>query len=298
MEQSISYVHRPTGKQLNEKVYGEGLLDLLLSNPLGEGLQTLLSSFYFPSKTVGLFESSPFSIPLINPFIKKFQIPMDEFIDKKYISFNDFFIRRFKSGVRPFENSSEIFSAPCEARYLFKNNVSLGREIVVKSHKLFLKDLLNNHPESSRFDSSDILIARLCPTDYHRFHFSLDGYPSETEKISGKLLSVNPKGISKNPNTLVLNERNLTFFSPTDSDKKIAIIEIGAMMVGKIIQSFNPNIPVHRGEEKGYFLFGASACAIVFEKGFIDFDQDLLENSEKGIETWIPLGTGIGTIMN
>ena len=68
------------------------------------------------------------------------------------------------------------------------------------------------------------------------------------------------------------------------------------MMVGKIIQTFTPDCPIHRGDEKGYFLFGASASAIVFEKDYIKFDDDLIKNTKAGIETWVPLGSSVGDL--
>lgn len=75
------------------------------------------------------------------------------------------------------------------------------------------------------------------------------------------------------------------------------MIEVGATMVGGIKQNYLSNTFVKKGEEKGYFYFGGSTCVLVFEKGKIKIDIDLIENTKKGIETKVYLGEKIGEII-
>ena len=69
--------------------------------------------------------------------------------------------------------------------------------------------------------------------------------------------------------------------------------EVGATMVGSIIQTFSSDIAI-KGEEKGYFEFGGSTVVLLFEKGIINIDADLLENTAKGLETSVVMGERIG----
>ena len=65
-------------------------------------------------------------------------------------------------------------------------------------------------------------------------------------------------------------------------------------MVGGIKQTYIPDSNIKKGEEKGYFFFGGSTCILVFEKGKIQIDKDLLENTKNGIETKVYMGEQIG----
>ena len=66
--------------------------------------------------------------------------------------------------------------------------------------------------------------------------------------------------------------------------------DIGATMVGSIVQTYAPNTFVRKGQEKGYFLFGGSTCILIFEKDKIQIDEDILENTKNKIETRIYMG--------
>ena len=71
-------------------------------------------------------------------------------------------------------------------------------------------------------------------------------------------------------------------------------VEIGATMVGGIRQTYMPGEAVAKGEEKGYFAFGGSSVAVLFEKGRIEFDADLLDNTANGLETYARVGERMG----
>ena len=85
-----------------------------------------------------------------------------------------------------------------------------------------------------------------------------------------------------------------------DSDLfgQIAMIEIGAFTVGSIRQCYKPDSYVSKGAHKGFFEIGGSTVVLLFQKGAIEFDQDLIANTEKEIETFIQLGDSIGKARN
>lgn len=65
-------------------------------------------------------------------------------------------------------------------------------------------------------------------------------------------------------------------------------------MVGSILQTYSENSRVQKGDEKGYFAFGGSTTVLLCEKGHVQFSEDLLSNTQKGLETAIKMGETIG----
>ena len=132
----------------------------------------------------------------------------------------------------------------------------------------------------------------LCPTDYHRYHFPIDGFVKNDIKIQGDYLSVSPYAVKQNIDIYFNNKRSYSEMD-TDNTGTVVMAEIGATMVGSIIQTFEENSPIKKGEEKGYFEFGGSTVILFFEKDKISIDEDILENSKKGFETQVFMGEKI-----
>ena len=137
-----------------------------------------------------------------------------------------------------------------------------------------------------------MVIARLSPTDYHRFHFPVDGTPSAPHPVQGPLFSVNSIALAKRLSALWENKRVMTEIATECGT--ILMVEIGATCVGSIHQTFSPHAKVKKGDEKGYFSFGGSCLVLLFEKNRIRFDADLVMNSSKQLETKGLFGTSLG----
>ena len=88
------------------------------------------------------------------------------------------------------------------------------------------------------------------------------------------------------------NSRELTVLE-TDSFGRVAYIEVGAMMVGKI-NNYHPKERFLRGDEKGYFSFGGSTIVVLYKKDVITLDGDIAENSAEDIETTVLFGERVG----
>ncbi|MCO4794702.1 MAG: phosphatidylserine decarboxylase [Bacteriovoracaceae bacterium] len=293
----IKYFNRLTGNEEIEKVYGVGAVRWLYQTSLGKILQKLLctapiSGFY------GVLQDSAFSANKIKPFIKNFNINMDDYLpqdgrsmDDPYSSFNNFFIRRFKDGVRPVESDQNLMPAFSEARYFGYDSMTDEAAIPVKGQYMSAKALLAHDKWESTFAEGPLLLARLCPVDYHRFHYPDSGKVLDHFALHGAFHSVNPIALKERPEIFMINERQVTILD-TENFGKLAYIEVGATMVGKIIQSTDLT-SFERGQEKGYFLFGGSTVIVLGEKGKWKPSDDLLSNTKKGMETWVPLGQNL-----
>lgn len=277
-----------------EKIYGESGMRFLYENPVGRTLEGALLSRPWFSKLYGAYQNSEMSSRKITPFISDFNIPMEDYESGPFSSFNDFFIRKFLPGKRTFEKAPDRFSAPAEGRYLFFESVTETTHLPVKGATLHGPALLGDSPEMGCFRGGPGFIARLCPVDYHRFHFPDSGKILSETRIPGPLHSVNPVALAVRGDLLFKNERVVTVIE-TENFGKIAYVEVGAICVGKIVQSHRADTPVKRGDEKGYFLFGGSTVIVIGEPGKFSFDPDLVESSEAGTECLIRLGEGIAT---
>ncbi len=217
---------------------------------------------------------------------------MEDYEPGPYRTFNDFFIRRFKPQKRKFLQGPGQLPAFAEGRYLAFENITEEQKFPVKGQFLRVQDLLDDQIKARQFEGGPMVIARLCPVDYHRFHFPDDGEILDHWSISGRLHSVNPVALEARPNIFITNERQVTLLK-TKNLGILAYIEVGALCVGKIIQTYAGRT-FKRGDEKGYFLFGGSTVILLGEKGSWKPNADMLKRSSMGLETYIHLGDGIG----
>jgi phosphatidylserine decarboxylase len=294
----IKYFNRVSKQIEVEKVYGNDFLEWAYQGRLGFALTDKIFSKKWLSLLMGAYESSSFSKNKIPGFIERYDINMGDYEDATYGSFNDFFIRRFKPGKRPFAASPTAFCAGAEARYLAFENLSAQTKVKVKGIDIDLKQLVGNDELGEAFDGGTLIIARLCPVDYHRFHFPISGQISQAYRVAGDLHSVNPVALGAKSDVFLVNERQVSMLESPQFGK-VAMIEVGALGVGKIIQSaysLNGAYPVKfdKGQEKGYFLFGGSTVIWVIQRNRLILSEDLRTNSLQGLETWIPLGDPLG----
>ncbi len=294
----IQYVDRKSGKVEREKIYGHRALSLLYGD---SWVARLFSFFLLPvisrvplfSKLYGFLQKRPGSARKIAPFIAAYGVDTAEFEEASFGSFNDFFIRKLKTKARPIVADFSRAALPADGRYFVFPDLSQVERFFVKGQLFDLFSFLQNDAYARRYADGSMVIARLCPTDYHRFHFVADGIPSKAELIRGNFQSVNPIALRKNLSILWTNKRMLTHFD-TELFGTVLYAEIGATCVGTIHQTYMADKKVNKGDEKGYFSFGGSCLVILFEKGRIVFDEDLVLNSKNGLETKANFGESLG----
>jgi phosphatidylserine decarboxylase len=89
------------------------------------------------------------------------------------------------------------------------------------------------------------------------------------------------------------NYRELTVLH-TDHFDKVLDIEVGAMMVGKVVQQHRGAYAFFKGEEKGWFEFGGSTIVQLFKKSAVIPDDDILQQSATRVETLVRMGEKVG----
>ncbi len=294
----IQYVNRATGRVEIEKIYGHRTLSLLYGDSLTSRffsffLLPLLARVPLFSQFYGYLQKLPTSRKKIEPFIATYGVDPAEFAEKTFQSFNDFFIRKLKPGSRPIQQNPETAILPADGRYLVFPDLDNVKQFYIKGQQFDLSEFLRDSVYGHRYCSGSMVIARLCPSDYHRFHFPTEGTPSSARNIQGPLFSVNPIALKKRLAILWENQRVVTEIDAGPFGT-ILYVEVGATCVGTIHQTYLPEKKVQKGDEKGYFSFGGSCIVLLLEKGRISFDRDLIENSQRGLETKALFGQSLG----
>lgn len=287
----IKYIDRQTGEIKIEKVAGEQWLVWLYNNPIGELSLHSMVKRKFVSSWYGAMMDSPNSIDKIEPFVEDYNIDLSIAQKQEFNSFNDFFIRKLRLEARPVNSDSNVIVSPADGKILAYADIS-EHDFIVKGYKFNVSEFLNNTILARKYMGGSLMLFRLCPVDYHRFHFPVSGIVSSVTNIDGDYYSVNPIAIKKIVEVFCENKREYVSIS-TQKFGDVIMAEIGATMVGSIIQTYEGN-EVKKGEEKGYFKFGGSSVLLLFEKGKVRIDDDLLRNTANDLETEVKIGERIG----
>ncbi|XP_057464618.1 phosphatidylserine decarboxylase proenzyme 2-like [Actinidia eriantha] len=264
---------------------------------MDKGAKELLESI---SEKQGKKMASVESAEDIPKFIEFFkdQINMAEvkYPLEHFKTFNDFFIRELKPGARPISCTGHDDVAVCAAdsRLMAFRNVEDSLRFWIKGQRFSIHGLLGKEISSTAFLGGSLVIFRLAPQDYHRFHLPVSGTIENFVDIPGSLYTVNPIAVnSKYCNVFTENKRAVAIISTRDFGK-VAFVAIGATMVGSITFTKKKGDHIQKGDEFGYFSFGGSTVICVFEKDTIEIDDDLLTNSARSLETLVSVGMTLG----
>ena len=286
----IEYYDRYQERLCEETVMGEGMIRWAYQTLSGEIFSTFIFGNSILSRMLGLYFDSSLSKRQIKKTITDLAINTDEFeldVDE-FKSFNRFFTRHLKEEARPFEKDEGIIVSPADGRVLVYPDASKESIISIKGMHDSVQNFIGEDIEG--FDNCSVAVIRLCPSDYHRYHFPCNGEILKTGKLSGKYHSVNPIALDAVPNVFCRNKREFALCNTQKGE--FIISEVGAFGVAGIIQTHTVD-KFSKMDEKGYFKFGGSTVILIFPKGTVQFDEDLVKYSEKGTETLIHVGDNL-----
>jgi phosphatidylserine decarboxylase len=291
----IRYFHRAKQTVETEQVYGEKWLRWTYETALGRLALGLLVKRAFVSRYYGWRMSWRSSANRVLPFIVDYDLDVDEFAKKplSFKTFNDFFYRALKDGARPITPGDRIAVLPADGRHLVFQDLDAAAGFYAKGQKFSLESFLGDPGLAAEFAGGALVISRLCPVDYHRFHFPVNGRPGEPRLINGWLYSVSPIALRQNLAYLWENKRMVTLVDSPEFGR-VAVCEIGATMVGSIFETFTRGRAVAKGEEKGLFKFGGSCVVTLFQRGRIALDADLVRHGAEGLEVYARMGDRLG----
>ena len=274
-------------KTVNEdSQYGGKYLNFLYNKAFGRILLKLIISPVF-SKINGKYNSMRISKKKIKKFINEYNIGINEYEEKEYKSFNEFFIRKKKK--TEYDKEKYSFISPADSK-LTVYKIEDDLTIKVKQSMYTIEDLIQDKLDLDQFKNGNCLVFRLSMDNYHRYCYVDDGKIESTKRIKGKLHTVS--SISNKHKVYSQNTRVCSYIN-TENFGKIICIEVGALTVGKI--NNRDEINCKKGEEKGYFELGGSTI-IILTNDKVKIDNDILEYSNQGIETKVKYGERIGKV--
>ena len=293
----IVFYNRYTNETLTEKVYGESYLRWIYQSALGKAcLHTLVKRKAF-SSWYGYRMNRSSSAKKIVPFIEQYGVEEEEFLSPavSFKNFNEFFYRKLQSSARPICKAPQI-AFPADGRHLVFPDISAIDGVFVKGQQFSLESFLpQRNSWINQFRRGSMVISRLCPVDYHRFHFPLEGTVASPVEIDGHLFSVSPIALREKLAYFWQNKRVIIPLR-TEAMGTVLVVPVGATCVGSIHLTASPESFVTQGQELGYFSFGGSTVITIFPPDAVTFDEDLLENSAKQIETYARMGDHLGVV--
>lgn len=293
--QGILVHDRRSGAMVEERVLGDRLLRLAYASPVKPLLAWPLFGTAFFSRLLGWYADTAFSRRKIEATASQLGINLDECIIPPggFASFNDFFCRRLQPGARPHDPNQQVVTSPADCRLTVWPQLKGDTCLPVKGASFTVPELLGQ-PGADLVDAfayGALCVCRLCPADYHRYHYPADGREIRRWRIGDKWHSVNPLALARNIKVFTTNIREVSILD-LDVFGRAAFIEVGAFGVAAITQT-HPSLNFHKGDEKGFFSFGGSTIIMLFQPDCIQFDQDLIDNSGNGVETLVQTGQQI-----
>lgn len=291
---AISFFNRYTGQVEQEVIYGEKWLRWTYETAPGR-LFLNLARRPFVSRLYGRAMDKPASKARIEPFIRQYGVDETEFQREadSFGSFNEFFYRRLKPECRPIAPGENVACFPADGRHYGYQDLSQVPGFIAKGQRFDLRQFLDDDELARRYADGTAVISRLCPVDYHRYHFPCAGVPGEPRRINGWLYSVNPIALRRNVRYLIDNKRGYCLIE-SPAFGTVLYAEIGATFVGSMVNTYLPGRALEKGAEKGYFKFGGSCTILLFEKDRIRLDADLVENTSNFLETYARMGDRLG----
>lgn len=277
------------GNVLEDDKMQESIVRFLYGTYPGEGLLKFLTHKGI-SKLAGAILSTKVSSALIPYFVRRNKIKVRDYEMAGHRSFNDFFARRLSPGARDVEFNSDVLISPADSKVMVYD-CDEDAEFTIKDIKYSFAELTRSKKLAEMFAGGQLLVFRLSVDDYHRYCYVDSGDKSQNYRIPGILHTVNPTACEEAA-VYRENERVISLLK-SENFGLIMMMEVGAMMVGKIINYEGPTY-VRKGKEKGRFEFGGSTIVLAFRRGTVEIDRDILLNSQQGLETKVKYGEKIG----
>ncbi len=287
---------RKSGSLMKETICGEGSMKFVYRTKIGKAIGYTLLKRRFFTRLCTAKEFTRFSKPKIKKFVKRYNINMDEALRpiEDYRNFNDFFTRKLKDGARQIDMTPGVLISPADSKCI-AYPIRDGMVFSVKSIKYTLGELLRDEQVASEYIDGICMVFRLAPTDYHRFCYIDEGTQSKVRDIKGHWNTVNTHYA---PNKVHATNYRQVCTMETERFGLVTEVDVGAMMVGRIIQNRPNGGTFKKGEEKGWFEFGGSTVVLLFQRDRVILHDDILQYSSLGIETIVRQGEAIGCSYN
>ena len=275
---------RRTGEVRAIPEVGAGAIRFTYGTVLGRLLAKGILCRKFVSNVYAAWQKCRLSRNKVKRFIAQYHIDVSDCTAAEFSCFNDFFTRQRKNYVNL--TAENELPAIADSKLLA---LPIGEDAVfsIKGVPYTTAQLLENEALAREFAGGTCLIFRLAPEDYHRYVYPDGGTQDATVHIPGVLHTVNP--IAADMAVYRRNTRAYTVLHTAHFGAMVQM-EVGALLVGKIINHTEQPGAIEKLGEKGFFAYGGSTVILLAKRGAITVDADIQEQSARGVETLVRLG--------
>jgi phosphatidylserine decarboxylase len=230
----------------------------------------------------------PLRGPLYGAFARRVGANLDEaeHPPDTYASFDQFFTRHLRPGLRPIDARPAAIVSPCDGTIAEVGTIDAARLVQAKGIDYKLETLVPDAAAAARFDGGTFVTIYLAPRNYHRVHAPVEGRVTGYQHVPGAVFPVNDLSRKNVRGLYALNERLITFLDGPAGE--VAVVMVAAAGVGHMTVSYDavatrrarlgrpgPRVrfaaprPVARGEELGTFHLG-STVVLLFEPNRVE----------------------------
>ncbi|MHB8771997.1 MAG: phosphatidylserine decarboxylase [Syntrophales bacterium] len=213
-----------------------------------------------------------------------------------FVSFNDFFTRKLKSGARPIANPNDnaVLISPADCKISpISSALTADQDFEVKGDAYNIAALLGSVELANRFAGGAAIVCLLYPKDYHRFHAPVTGTIAAKGSLDDKHYYYGFRGLVK-----YFSEYHRAYYLiNTKNSGQVGFVAIGMSDINSVNMPLpvDLNTEIKKGDEIGYFAYGGSGIVILFEPGILKMSLPDREATSPG-GRFVQMGTKIGTL--
>lgn len=217
------------------------------------------------------------STAIVSLYAKAYRVDLNDAVTPEgaFPSFDAFFTRTLREGLRPLHPDEEAVVSPADGRVEAIGPITPGGRFTIKGRDYSVADLIGDETDAARYDGGQFVVVYLSPRDYHRVHAPVGGDTTLVRSMPGDYFPVNAIGERHVPSLFARNRR-VAIVIDTPTKGRVTVVMVGAMIVGRITvtaveghdvplgtHTINPPLAVKRGDEIGIFHLGSTAVVFV-----------------------------------
>ncbi len=217
---------------------------------------------------------------VVGLYVRAYGVDLHEAEERStpYPSFDAFFTRPLREGMRPLASDPKAIISPADGRVASAGPIDRDGRLMAKGQPYRVEDLVGDRADAARYEGGNFAVVYLSPRDYHRVHSPVAGKISLVRSMAGDYFPVNSIGERHVPGLFAKNRR-VAIVIDSEDHGRVTVVMVGAIVVGRITVSavpgrdvplgnhrVDPPLPVERGGEIGMFHLGSTAIVFV-ERG-------------------------------
>lgn len=220
--------------------------------------------------------SPPLGRAVVSVYSRVYDVRLDDCVDSGgWSSFDAFFTRRLRDGVRTVDPDPHAITSPADGRIESMGPIDGQGTFTVKGRPYSVAELVGDEREAARFLGGAGFVVYLSPRDYHRVHAPVGGTIRRIRSMPGDYFPVNAIGVKHVANLFCRNRRVAIEIDADGQLGRVTVVMVVAMIVGRITtvgvdardvplgdHVFEPPLRVARGDEIGVFHLGSTAVVL------------------------------------